>query len=75
MEKIPAVVRDPTKTGKLLFQISIPENKESSACAAENATEKIQVFTDGLAQGGKVGAAAILIRKNSLNHILHLDIY
>jgi hypothetical protein len=40
MEKIPAVARNPTMTGKLLFQISIPENKESSAHTAENATER-----------------------------------
>jgi hypothetical protein len=74
MEKIPAVACDPTKTGKLLFQISIPENKESSARAAKNATEEIQVFTDGSAQGGKVGAATILIRKNSPNCILHFHL-
>jgi hypothetical protein len=41
MEKIPAVAHDPTKTGKLLFQISIPENKKSSAYVAENATKEI----------------------------------
>ena len=64
VEKIPGVARDPTKTGKLPFRISIPEDKESSARAAENATEEIQVFTDGSAQEGKAGAAAILIRKN-----------
>jgi ribonuclease HI len=74
VEKIPAVARDPTVTGKLPFQISIPENKESSARAAENAIEEIQVFTDGSAQGGKVGAAAILIRKNSPNRILHFHL-
>ena len=64
MEKIPTLGRDPSKTGELPFRIRIPVDKEASAHEAENATEEIQVFTDGLAQGGKVGAAAILIRKN-----------
>lgn len=60
-------------TNPLPFQISIPEDKESSARAAENATEDIQVFTDGSAQEGKVGAAAILI-KNRSSRILHVHL-
>lgn len=69
------MARDPTKTGKLPFRISIPEDKESSARAAENATEGIQVsFTDGSAQEGKAGAAAILIRKNRPDRMLHFHL-
>ena len=49
----------------------VPEDKESSARAAENATEEIQIFTDGSAQEGKVGAAAILFRKNNPARLLH----
>ena len=74
VEKIPAVARDPTRTGKLPFRINIPEDKESSVRAAENANEVIQVFTDGSAQEGKVGAAAILIRRNRPDRILHFHL-
>ena len=41
---------------------------------AENANEVIQVFTDGSAQEGKVGAAAVLIRRNRLEQILHFHL-
>ena len=74
VEKIPTLGRDPAKTGELPFRIRIPADKEASACEAEDATEEIQVFTDGSAQGGKVGAAAILIRKNRPNRSLHLHL-
>jgi ribonuclease HI len=49
-----------------------PEKRR--AIPAENATEEIQVFTDGSAQEGKVGAAAILIRKNRPDRILHFHL-
>ena len=74
MEKIPSTGRNPSKTGELPFHISIPADKEASACEAENATEDIQVFTDSSAQNSKVGAAAILIRKNRPNRILHFHL-
>jgi len=74
MEKTPAVGRNPSTSGELPFHISIPANKEASAREAENATEEIQVFTDGSAQDGKVGAAAILIRKNRPNRTLHFHL-
>ena len=45
-EKIPAVARDPSKTGEWPFNISIATNKENSAWEAENAAEEIQVFSD-----------------------------
>ena len=71
IEKIPTLGRDPSKLGELPFHIKIPADKEASAREAENATEEIQVFADGSAQGGKVGAAAILIRKNRPIRTLH----
>ena len=74
VEKIPTLGWDPAKTGELPFRIRIPADKEASAREAEDATEEIQVFTDGSAQGGKVGAAAILIRKNRPNRSLHLHL-
>jgi ribonuclease HI len=74
VEKIPTTGRDPSKTGELPFCIRIPADKEALAREAKNATEEIQVFTDSSAQGGKVGAAAILIRKNRPNRMLHFHL-
>jgi len=71
IEKIPTVGRNPSSAGELPFRIRIPADKEASAREAENTIEEIQVFTDGSAQGGKVGAAAILIRNNRPIRTLH----
>ena len=40
----------------------------------ESTNEETQVFLDGSAQGGKVGAAAILIKKDPLDCILHFHL-
>jgi len=74
VEKIPSYARNPSKTGILPFQVSIPADKEASVREAANASEEIQVYSDGSAQGGKVGAAAILIRKNRPDRMLHLHL-
>jgi len=74
VEKIPSYARNPSKTGILPFQVSIPADKEASVREAANASKEIQVYLDGSVQGGKVGAAAILIRKNRLDHMLHLHL-
>jgi hypothetical protein len=63
MEKTPMVVRDPSKTGNLPFGISIAESREDSIKETEKAQETIQIFMDGSALEGKVGAAAVLMRK------------
>ena len=73
-EKIPSISRNPSATGALPFCISIAESKEISAHEFENTKEEIQVFLDGSAQGGKVGAAAILIRKDAPDHTLHFHL-
>src|SRR5712691_3562141 len=74
VEKIPSFARNPSKTGILPFQIIIPPDKEASVHEAANAREEIQVYSDGSAQGGKVGAAAILIRKNRPDRMLHFHL-
>jgi ribonuclease HI/exonuclease III len=74
VEKIPSFARNPSKTGKNPFQTSIPIDKEASVLEAANAKEEIQVFSDGSAHGGKVGAAAVLIRKNHPDRTLHLHL-
>jgi len=71
VEKIPTAVRNPSKIGKCPFQISIPADKEDSIREAANVSEEIQVFADGSAHGGKVGAAAILRRENHPDRVLH----
>jgi len=44
------------------------------AVLCSTATEEIQVFSDGSAQNGKVGAAAILIRKDRPDRTLHFHL-
>jgi ribonuclease HI len=63
MEKTPTVVRDPLKTGKLPFNISIAENREDSIKETEEALEEIQIFTDSSVLEGKVGAAVVLMHE------------
>jgi len=74
VEKIPSYARNPSKTGILLFQVSIPADKEASVREAANTSEEIQVYLDGSAQGSKVGAATILIRKNCPDRMLYLHL-
>jgi len=74
VEKIPTAARNPSDTGRLPFQTRIPTNKEASIREAANASEEIQVYSDGSAQGGKVGASAVLIRKNQPDRTLHLHL-
>jgi len=73
-EKILSVYRDPSSTGVLPFCINTAENKENSAREFENAEEELQVYSDGSAQGSKVGAAAILIRKDAPDRTLHFHL-
>ena len=72
MEKIPTTTRSPTTAGKLPFKINIPASKEDSVREANEAVEEIQVFSDGSAQNGKVGAATVLTRRGKPDRILHL---
>ena len=64
----------PLWLNKLPFQISIPADKDASIREATNATDEVQVYADGSAHGGKVGAAAILCRKNRPDRILHFHL-
>ena len=74
IEKLPTATRNPSSAGKLPFKINIPASKEDSIREACGAAEEIQVFSDGSAQNGKVGAAAVLIRKGRPDRILHLQL-
>jgi ribonuclease HI len=74
VEKIPTTTSNPSKRGKLPFKVRIAENREDSTKEAENAPEEIQVFSDGSAINGKVGAAAILIRAGNPPRTLHFHL-
>jgi len=74
IEKIPATSCNPIIIAKNPFTISIPKDRESSTREAANAEEEVQVFSDGSAMEGKVGAAAVLLRAGKPMHILHLHL-
>ena len=74
LEKIPSTARDPMQSGKLPFKINIAETRENSMREDEEANEEVQVYTDGSAINGKVGAAAILIREGNAPRTLHLHL-
>jgi len=71
MEKIPTKPRNPAQIGKLPFSVRIPDSKEASIAEDRNATEVIKIYSDGSAQEGKVGAAAVLICAGRPNRVLH----
>jgi ribonuclease HI len=71
IEKIPSTTRDPKVHGKLPFNISIAEDRDNSIEEARNATEDIQVFTDGSAMEGGVGAAAALYIQGEQLSVTH----
>jgi len=73
-KKIPATLSNPITTAKNLFAISIAKDRDSSMREAANTEEEVQVFLDGSAMEGKVGAAAILLRAGKPAHILHLHL-
>jgi len=70
-KKIPTMARNPSKIGKIPIRISITDSREESIEQTENAKEDLQVFSDGSALEGKVGAAAILIHKGRHVKTLH----
>jgi len=74
IEKIPATARDPTLQGELPFVTSIADSREDSIKEAKSTREKVQVYTDGSALNGKVGAATILTREGKPPCALHLTL-
>lgn len=72
IEKIPVTVRNPAHQGILPFAISIAGSREDSIREAEHTNEEIQVYADGSAIDGKVGAAAVLTRAGHPPRALHL---
>ena len=74
MEKFPTKPRNPALYGILPFDISIPASKEVSIKVAKVAKDEIQVYSDGSGSDGKIGAAAVLIRKGKPNRSLHYQL-
>lgn len=69
-EIIPPKIYDPSKRTKPPFKVRIAASKEDSKKEAQEATEEIQVYTDGSVIDSKVGAAAILTRPGKDHRIL-----
>lgn len=65
---------NPALTHKQPFRVSIPADKDASVKEDKQAREWVRVYTDGLAQDSKVGAAAILIRNGEPDRTLHLHL-
>jgi ribonuclease HI len=74
VEKILTTTRHPVQIGELPFNIRIPDSREDSIIEATNASEEIQIFSDGSAMNGRVGAAAVLIRNGKAPRILQLHL-
>jgi ribonuclease HI len=74
IEKIPPVRIHPNERGSHLVWLDIPSSKEDSKAKDQSATEPIKVYSDGSAQNGKVGAAAVLRRQGKPDHTLKLHL-
>ena len=71
METVAATGGNPASRHKHPFRTDIAKDKEASVIADAEGTEHFKVYSDGSAQEGKVGAAAILIRPGKLPRKLH----
>jgi ribonuclease HI len=71
LESIPTTGRNPATAHKHPFKIDIADNKEDSITADTEGRESVKIYSDGSAQEGKVGAAAVLIRPGKETHKLH----
>ena len=71
VEKIPSTARNPEHTGKSPFDIRIPKDRNSSIAEATEASEELQIYSDGSAMEGKVRAAAILMKRGTITNSLH----
>jgi ribonuclease HI/exonuclease III len=71
LETLATTGGNPARTHKRPFKMDIPKDKEASIKADKEGTETIKVYSDGSAQEGKVGAAAVLIRPGKETRKLH----
>ena len=71
VESIRPAMRNPALTHKRPFTVSIANSKDNSITEDTQAKEKVKIYTDGSAQDGKVGAAALLLREGQPDRKLH----
>jgi ribonuclease HI len=74
LETLTTTGGNPATRYKRPFKIDITSDKEASIKADADGKEKIKVYSDGSAQEGKVGAAAILIRPGKETRKLHFHL-
>ena len=71
VESIVPASRNPAITHRRPFTVSFASSKDNSVAEDTLATEKVKVYSDGSAQNGKVGAAALLLREGAPDRTLH----
>jgi hypothetical protein len=71
IEKILTTVCNLEQMGRLPFNISILENRNSAIAKATAAIEDIQIFSDSSAIKGEVGVVAILMKRGAIINTLH----
>jgi ribonuclease HI len=71
LETLATTGGNPAKTHKRPFKMDIAKDKEASIKADKEGREIIKVYSDGSAQDGKVGAAAVLIHPGKETRKLH----
>ena len=74
LESLRTTGGNPATSHKRPFKVDIAVNKDASVTADAEGTENIKVYSDGSAQEGKVGAAAVLIRPGKNTRKLHFHL-
>jgi ribonuclease HI len=73
-ETITVAGHNPALMGKQPFRTDIQDSKDSSKETDKQAPENIKIYTNGSAQDGKVGAAAIMTRDGKTLRVLHFHL-
>ena len=71
LETLSMMGGNPAMRHKQPFKLTIASDKKASVAADKEGRESIKVYSDGSAQEGKVGAAAVLIQQGKDTHTLH----
>ena len=71
VESIKPALRNPVITHRRPFLVSFTSSKDDSVVEDAQATEMVKVYSDGSAQDGKLGTAALLLREGEPARSLH----